>query len=99
MVVPTGLEVLSWPFFSLDSGCFLWHCGSAHDSVWSEVYCFIFLLFGGHCSIVPLSTRLLFIKNLLSVGLFSRHTRRQHTRLLFNSVGGVSIGRIVYINT
>ena len=52
-----------------------------------EVYCFIVLLFGGYCSIVLLSTRLLLVKNLLSGGLFSRHTRRQHTRLLFDSVG------------
>ena len=62
----------------------------------------IVLLF--HCSavIVPLFHCLrvyLLVKYLLSGGLFSRHTRRQHTRLLFDSVGGVSIGRIVYINT
>ena len=47
----------------------------------------IVLLFGGYCSIVLLSTRLLLVKYLLSGGLFSRHTRRQHTRLLFDSVG------------
>ena len=50
-------------------------CGSADDGVRLEVYCFIVLLFGGHCSIVLLSTRLLLVKYLLSGGLFSRHAR------------------------
>ena len=68
--------------------CLTLRCGSAHDGVWSEVYCFIVLLFSGHCSIVPLSTRLLLVKYLLSGGLFSRHIRRQHMILLFDSVGG-----------
>ena len=50
----------------------------------------ILLLFycsASHCSIVLLSMRLLLVKYLFSGGLLSRNTRRQHTRLLFDSVG------------
>ena len=71
-------------------------CGSTHDGVWSEDYCFMVLLFGDHCSIVLLCMRLLLVKYLLSGGLFGRHTWRQHTRLLFDSFGCLDRQDCVY---
>ena len=47
----------------------------------------LFYCSASHCSIVLLSTPLLLVKYLLSGGLLSRNTRRQHMRLLFDSVG------------
>ena len=56
----------------------------------------IVLLFYYSAVIVLLSRRLLLVKYLLSGGLFSRYTRRQHTRLLFDSVGCLDRQDCVY---
>ena len=49
-----------------------------------------------YCSIVLLSTCVLLVKYLLPGGLLSRYMRRQHTRLLFDSVGCLDRQDCVY---